>query len=352
MGRREKSASGKIKEIQEEKRRTLISKRNLQVVGWIALISAVMIVCHEIRLIQREQDPDQYVSASTEISKAPAESDAESDGGPSKAQDADAEKKRSHSSAEQDAAAEERSYEEEIQAELMALRTLLPQGMYWNRMDASEDADLYEEEYDRAYDEEWVGVSNGREAKPEALGFTEPAGGPWGEPEDEEDFDAAGPWGEPEDEEDFDAAGLWGTDLLHVTDIPCAHGYYDDQYCHFYDGTTKRLFPQYESLTQCLAFASFISDRLFGREAPVRLLEDFDQLRPGDHIRTEYGVHSMIVIEKEGDLVRVLEVDEDTEHCEISWDREVSRWALEEFLTQDSAMGEEDLMYITRYQED
>lgn len=140
-----------------------------------------------------------------------------------------------------------------------------------------------------------------------------------------------------------------GTDLPYatgdpwsVTDIPCEHDIYNDLYCNFYDGATLEVFPQYYHLCQCLGFASFLSDQIFGADAPATVYYDFNSLRVGDQIRlTEYE-HSMIVanIDSSGS-VTVAEVNADYVDCLISWDRVLTE--------EDFFYYGWDMEYITRY---
>ena len=68
--------------------------------------------------------------------------------------------------------------------------------------------------------------------------------------------------------------------------------------------------PQYGDETQCLGYASIISDLLFGYDAPITEFYDFDELRIGDHIRMGWYEHSMIVtdIDWDTDTITVTEV--------------------------------------------
>ncbi len=132
-----------------------------------------------------------------------------------------------------------------------------------------------------------------------------------------------------------------GDDPFATTHTPCEHAVFGDAYCHHYEGATQEFFPCYKPLSQCLAFASFLSDQLFGEDAPISVHRSFSRLKPGDHIRLTGEEHSMIVVEKDSDSVTVAEVNSDYEHCQISWDRTVSREELE-------ALGEE-VEYLTRY---
>lgn len=129
-----------------------------------------------------------------------------------------------------------------------------------------------------------------------------------------------------------------------VTDTPCDHSAYGEDFCNSYDGATGELFPQYRPSIQCLGFASLISDRLFGVDAPVTVHRSFDRLRLGDQIRLTSDMHSMVVIEKGEDWVRVAECNADYNSCRIGWGRSLSRGELEEY-------GEE-LEYITRWPEE
>lgn len=115
-----------------------------------------------------------------------------------------------------------------------------------------------------------------------------------------------------------------------TTETPCAHSVNGYAYCNTYDGATRSEFP-YASNIQCLGFASMVSDFLFGQDAAVSVFYDYDSLKPGDHIRFLYAEHSVIVLEKTDDFIRVLECNGDYENCEICWDREISRSEMEEY---------------------
>ena len=126
-----------------------------------------------------------------------------------------------------------------------------------------------------------------------------------------------------------------------VTDRPCDHPAwrYD---CNHYDGVTaKFILSEYEFGMQCLGFASMISDRLFGEDAPIRSFRNFDQLRVGDHIRIPDPGHSMIVIRKKPDAVLVAEVNREDVTSLIEWGRQVTRQELD-------ALGA-NVLYTTRY---
>ena len=122
-----------------------------------------------------------------------------------------------------------------------------------------------------------------------------------------------------------------------VTDEPCSHTWNGYIYCHVYEGKTRYEFG-YDTNIQCLAFASMISDFLFGKDKEIETFYDFDQLSVGDQIRFLSYEHSVVVIEKGEDYVKVVECNRDYENCEIEWDRELSEdevlygWGNYEFL--------------------
>lgn len=105
-----------------------------------------------------------------------------------------------------------------------------------------------------------------------------------------------------------------------VTDVPCRHEHLKSYSCNVYGGKTSAFFGKNPG-KQCLGFASMISDRLFGEDAEIYEIYDFDDLQVGDHIRFAVGdgYHSLIVIEKTEDEVSVVECNCDFETCMISW---------------------------------
>ncbi len=132
-----------------------------------------------------------------------------------------------------------------------------------------------------------------------------------------------------------------GEDPFSVTDIPCEHSIYGEVYCNFYDGKTLEYFPEYGTLSQCMGFASFLSDQLFGEDSGLSLFYDIDRLQIGDHIRLYEYEHSMIVVKKDENSITVAEVNENYEDCLISWNRVIFFDELEG-LSWDST-------YATRY---
>ncbi len=125
-----------------------------------------------------------------------------------------------------------------------------------------------------------------------------------------------------------------------VTDTPCNHYDYGELYCNFYNGKTEELFPD-STLCQCLGFASLLSDQVFGEDAPLHIFYDLSMLRVGDHIRLSEWEHSLTVTAISDEGITIGEVNQDYEHCMITWSRELSWYELEGL--------EWDSEYITRY---
>lgn len=118
----------------------------------------------------------------------------------------------------------------------------------------------------------------------------------------------------------------WREETFSVTDIPCAHTSSGYGYCNTYSGKTEDAFPEYGTETQCLGYASLLSDLVFGTDAPITIHYDLSRVRVGDHIRLVYWEHSMIVTETgtQADgtrYIRVTEVNADYESCQIQWNR-------------------------------
>lgn len=115
-----------------------------------------------------------------------------------------------------------------------------------------------------------------------------------------------------------------------VTDIPCEHTMYGELYCNRYNGKKLELFPEYAYLDQCLGFASFLSDHVFGKDASFYVFYDLDQLQVGDEIRLHEYEHSMFITDMKDGLVTVAEVNENYEDCQISWSRQIDLEELRE----------------------
>lgn len=140
---------------------------------------------------------------------------------------------------------------------------------------------------------------------------------------------------------------MWNDDVSYgdetpwlVSDTPCQHWDYGETYCNFYNGAMKSLFPS-DTLCQCAGFASFLSDQIFGTNAPLHTFYDYSMLRVGDHIRLAEWEHSMTVTAVGGDGVTVAEVNRNYEDCAISWSRTLSWGEVESY--------DWDATYISRY---
>lgn len=107
-----------------------------------------------------------------------------------------------------------------------------------------------------------------------------------------------------------------------ITDTACNHS--TTSQCQCYNGLTLYEF-NFSSNIQCLAFASMVSDFLFGKDTEITIFYDMDDIQVGDHIRYINSTHSMIVTEVTDDGFRVVEVNSDYNSCRISWDRYLSK---------------------------
>lgn len=133
----------------------------------------------------------------------------------------------------------------------------------------------------------------------------------------------------------------WGRETPFLyTDTPCEHLRYGEGYCNFYNGTSAEYFSQ-TTLNQCLGFASLLSDRFFGTEAPLHTFRNPSLLRVGDHIRLREYEHSMIVVEMTSEYIVLAEVNRDYEHCLISWSRQMTYSEVQGLVW--------DSQYISRY---
>ncbi len=139
-------------------------------------------------------------------------------------------------------------------------------------------------------------------------------------------------------EKAFPTGKYWnhiGTDIpygqespQYVTDTPCQHTIMGNFYCNFYSGRTADYFS-YGDLNECLGFASYISDTLFGTDAPFHQFWDLSLLRPGDHVRLQEYEHSFIILTVDEEGITLGEVNENYEDCLITWGREMTNAQLE-----------------------
>ncbi len=117
--------------------------------------------------------------------------------------------------------------------------------------------------------------------------------------------------------------------MYSVTEIPCNHNEYGERYCNAYYGKSDDVYPYEATSVQCRGFASLLSDLVFGEDAPVRVFENYDELRIGDQARIDGDYHSVFIIDKTDEYVIVAECNEDLKSCKISWGRKIMREDME-----------------------
>ena len=71
----------------------------------------------------------------------------------------------------------------------------------------------------------------------------------------------------------------------------------------------------------CIALVGEVSDKVFGKYAPVTTHKNFDKIKIGDHVRIG-NAHSVIVIGKSKDAITVLEGNY---NASIHWNRKITR---------------------------
>jgi len=101
-----------------------------------------------------------------------------------------------------------------------------------------------------------------------------------------------------------------------ITRIPCNHSVYGLRYCNYY------YCPNGVLGLQCYGFAWKMSDLIYGRDAEYTSHKSFYKAKVGDVIR--YSEHSVIIIEKKKDYIRVGECNIGGT-CMILWGRKVTR---------------------------
>ena len=121
---------------------------------------------------------------------------------------------------------------------------------------------------------------------------------------------------------------MGGADGYGVTSIPCNHNVYGEAYCHTYHGVSDQGYPGVFTSTQCLAFASLLSDRVFGVDAPLVRFTDYDSLRIGDQARINGNSHTVFILDKTDEYVTVAECNATYNTCVINWGRQIPRSAL------------------------
>lgn len=114
-----------------------------------------------------------------------------------------------------------------------------------------------------------------------------------------------------------------------VTKTPCNHKE-GKCYCNVYDSKSTRACG-FKVGRQCAGFASMLSDRVFGKDAPVRIFYNYDDIRVGDQARINNNSHTVFIIEKTDDYVVVAECNADYKTCVINWGRKIPRSGLKGF---------------------
>ena len=114
-----------------------------------------------------------------------------------------------------------------------------------------------------------------------------------------------------------------------VTTTPCNHKE-GKCYCNVYDSKSTRACG-FKVGRQCAGFASMLSDEVFGKDAPVRIFYNYDEIRVGDQARINNNSHTVFIIEKTDDYVVVAECNADYKTCVINWGRKIPRNQLKGF---------------------
>ncbi len=121
----------------------------------------------------------------------------------------------------------------------------------------------------------------------------------------------------------YDISGLSQSEYCLITTAKkCVHHSAYATSCNHYQGLSKSFF-RYRDDCQCLAFASLVSDLLYGKSTPITEHRSFDQIKVGDQVRFVKAAHSVIVIGKQANSVTVLECNYKN-NCRIDWGRKIS----------------------------
>lgn len=118
--------------------------------------------------------------------------------------------------------------------------------------------------------------------------------------------------------------------VMICSDQACNHSANGTTYCQSYWSSTHDYFD-FDTNIQCLAFASMISDFLFGEDAEITEKYGWDNIQVGDHVRLDVAYHSFIVLSKTDDEITVVEVNANYENCMIEWDRVITKSELESY---------------------
>ncbi len=149
--------------------------------------------------------------------------------------------------------------------------------------------------------------------------------------------------------QEFQHGDYWNNKMVDVSGLPqewsasisthnsCSHSVNGYSFCNDYSGKVQESFDDASS-SRDLGFASMVSDFLFGKSGGTQKFLDFDKVKIGDLINDITEEHIMVVIEKNEESVKVLEVNSDKESCKISWGREVD---IDE-------LNNKEIIYLTR----
>ncbi len=128
---------------------------------------------------------------------------------------------------------------------------------------------------------------------------------------------------------------------LKSTNKPCNHKEFGSSHCSLYNYTGKCGCNVFSGSAQCMAFARFICNKLFGKTPNGKgtagngwKKTSIDNLKPGDYIRyrrnsKHYG-HSVVVIEATSSSIKVVECNHDGK-CGINWGRKINKSTLKNY---------------------
>lgn len=71
----------------------------------------------------------------------------------------------------------------------------------------------------------------------------------------------------------------------------------------------------------CIALSGIISDKVFGKSAPIKVHRNYNKIKVGDHVRIG-GAHSVIVLTKNKKSITVVEGNF---NGRIHWGRAIKR---------------------------
>ena len=108
-----------------------------------------------------------------------------------------------------------------------------------------------------------------------------------------------------------------------VTKIPCDH-MKNELNCNSYDGKST-IVNGFGTGRQCAGFASMLSDRIFGKDAPAEMFYDYNEVCVGDQVRMYQDSHTALIIGKTDEYIVVAECNADYLTCKIDWGRKVPR---------------------------